>query len=580
MNDQPTQLLHKLFDDYWESYLKEYPTYATFAGDARYNDKLEDLSPQAIMRRRLQNETFLSQLEAIDAADLSESDRVSYSVLHFVLRNRHLCARLLGDIPQEFGSLSGSSPTPISQMHGPQFWLPQVVASTQFTKVRDYDDYLKRLAAIPAYLEQLTHQLEAGMESSWTLPRVTLRNIPAQFESLASLDFECNPLFASFKSFPSEISKSDQIRLRQAGESVIKDGVSPAFARMKLFLETRYIPASRDEIAASTLPGGPKYYAVALEINTTTTLSPETIHGIGLKEVARIEAEMDAIQEKTGFADSRAKFVDYLKSDPQFFFDSPRALLSAYRDVAKQVDPQLPTLFRELPRLPYGIQAMPKEQGDNAEYYMPGALDCSRAGYFYANTNNLRHTARWQMVALLLHETVPGHHLQIARAQELKDLPMFRRDVTTCVFNAYIEGWALYAETLGDLMGVYDDPLDKYGHLSWELLRAARLVVDTGIHARGWSREKAIQYMRDHTLISEEMIVAEVDRYIVWPGQAVSYKIGQLHILALRDKAKAALNDRFDLREFHNILLDSGALPLEVLAGVIDRWIATQKAIK
>jgi uncharacterized protein (DUF885 family) len=280
------------------------------------------------------------------------------------------------------------------------------------------------------------------------------------------------------------------------------------------------------------------------------------------------------VQRRPGFAGNRAEFLKSLHTDPKFFFDSPQAMLAAYRDIAKRIDPQLPTLFRELPRLPYGIRAMRKEEGDNAEHYTQGAADGSRAGYFEANTNNLRRLARWQMTTLVMHEAMPGHHLQVARAQELADLPTFRRNTW---FSAYGEGWALYAETLGDLIGMYEDPLDKFGHLGDALLRASRLVVDTGIHALGWSREQAILYMQNHTTMSDDEVIAEVDRYIVWPGQATAYKIGQLRIVALRDKARAALGERFDLRTFHNAVTDGGAMPLDVLDEVIERWIAAEK---
>lgn len=570
--------LLKLFDTYWETYLFENPTHATIVGDTRYNDRLEDLSAEAIKRRRQQSADFLAQLEAMDTKTLSESDRTSHAVLSYMLHSQLRITRLLRDIPLEFASLTGTSPTPISPMHGPQIWLPLVVACTKFTKVGDYEAYLKRLAAIPVYLEQLTQQLEVGLKTGWTQPRIVLKTVPAQFSTLTNSEPSHNPLFTPFKSFPDTLSADQQHRIRQAGEKIIREHVAPAFALIKAFLETRYLPASRNEIAAAQLPDGSAYYATALQCNSMTTFTPQHIHDMGNQEVARIEAEMDAVQKRVGFADSRAAFVKYLKSDTKFFFDTQQNLLAAYHDIAKRIDPQLPTLFRELPRLPYGIKPMPEEQGDNAEYYISGAMDGSRAGYFYANANNLQHTARWQMISLLLHETVPGHHLQISRGQELNDLPMFRRNCSGA-FTAYIEGWALYAETLGDLVGMYADPLDKYGHLSWDVLRAARLVVDTGMHALGWSREKAIQYMRDHTLISEGMIVAEVDRYIAWPGQATAYKLGQLHILALRDKAKAELGERFDLRAFHNAVIDNGSLPFDVLDDVIDSWITTQKTV-
>jgi uncharacterized protein (DUF885 family) len=570
-----TRELHQLFDDYWQTVLREYPTYATFVGDTRYNGRLEDLSAAAAQRRRAQQAEFVLRLEAVAPAALDDRDRDSRAVLLFLLRAELRGGRLLGELPLEFGM--GASPTPVTQMDGPQFWLPLVVLSTRFATLRDYDDYLQRLAALPAFAAQLQTRLQAGVEAGWMPPRITLRNVPAQFAPLAQADPAANPLYGPFKALPAELPAAQRQRLQQAGAAAIRDAVAPAFARLQTFLRERYLPAGRESLAASALPGGAEYYAAVLELNNTTPLTPREIHDTGLREVARIEAEMEAVQQRAGFSGTRAAFVRRLWTDPRQFAATPAEMLAAYRDIAKRVDPQLPKLFRELPRLPYGVRAMPPEQGDNAEQYVPGALDGSRAGYFEANTNNLHRVARWQMADLLLHEAVPGHHLQTARAQEIRDLPTFRRDIW---FPAYGEGWALYAETLGDLIGIYDDPLDKYGQLAAEQWRAARLVVDTGLHALGWSRERAIGYMQEHSAESADEIVAEVDRYIVWPGQATAYKIGQLRIAALRDRARAALGERFDLRAFHNAVLDGGAVPLEVLDEEIGRWVQAQKGAK
>ncbi len=570
----PTHQLQRLFDDYWENLLQESPTYATFVGDPRYNDRLEDLSTEAIMRRRAQTREFLGRLDSIDASALPEGDRVSGAVLHFVLRTSVRGFDLLGEVPPELDPWE-ASPFLLSQMTGPQFELPLVMASTRFATAKDYDNYLKRLDAVPTYIEQLTQRLVTAIESGWVPPRITLRNLGSQFDAIADPNPARNPMAVPFRTYPRDFSDSTKASLTQAGHAMIRDRVAIAFAGLKNFVEERFIPATGDEIAASKLPGGMEYYATALQVNTSTAMSPQEIHDIGLSEVARIESALQSVQDQVGFQGSRDEFVQYLRSDAKFFCDSPQAILAAFRDIAKRIDAQLPALFRELPRLPYGIRAMLPEEGDNAEHYIPGAADGSRAGYFEANTNNLRRLARWQMANVLLHETVPGHHLQIARAQELVDLPMFRREI---ILNAYVEGWALYAEVLGDMVGMYENPLDKYGQLSAELFRAARLVVDTGIRALGWSRQQAIQYMRDHSTESEAMIASEIDRYIVLPGQATAYKIGQLRIQALYDKAKAALVEHFDLRAFHNALIDNGAMPLDVLDEVIGRWIVAQKS--
>jgi uncharacterized protein (DUF885 family) len=572
----PAQRLHALFDEYWETLLREAPTYATLLGDTRYDDRLDDASAEAVRRHRAMQVDWVRRLEAIDAAALDETDRTSRAILLYKLKCLVRVGRTVGDLPLEptpwFGNV-----TPVTQMNGPQFWLPQVARSTRFAAAADYENYLKRLAAVPAYLQQLTAQLQAGIDSGWMPPRITLRNVPDQLGSLADPEPGHNPLFGPFKAMAAGVPAAEQTRLRQAGEAAIRDSVAPAFAALRAFYRERYLPAARQDIAASALPGGAEYYAAVLQLNNTTSMSVDEVHETGLREVTRIEAEMQKVQAQAGFTGSRAEFLTYLWSDPKFFAANPGEMLSIYRDIAKRIDPQLPALFRELPRQTYGVRAMAKEEGDNAEHYVQGAADGSRGGYFEANTNNLHRTARWEMTDLVLHEAVPGHHLQIARAQEIQGLPAFRRNGW---FPGYGEGWALYAETLGDLIGMYEDPLDKYGQLSADVWRAARLVVDTGMHARGWSRERAIEYMKQHTAASDDSIVAEVDRYIVWPGQATAYKVGQLRIAALRDRARAALGERFDLRGFHNAVLDGGAEPLEVLDSQIDRWIAGQKAGK
>ena len=347
----------------------------------------------------------------------------------------------------------------------------------------------------------------------------------------------------------------------------------PAFQTLKTFYEARYLPAAATQLGVSSLPGGLAYYQALLGWFTTTNLDARQIHELGLSEVARIDAQMATTAVATGFKGTRAEFHKFIATDPRFFFTQPEDMLAAYRDIAKRVDAELPRLFAVLPRQTYGIRAMSPEEGNNAESYSSGAADGSRAGFFNANTNDLSTRPKWAMETLLLHETVPGHHLQSARAQELSDLPKFRRHAW---FTAYGEGWALYAESLGDELGMYLDPYQKFGNLSDEMLRACRLVVDTGLHAFGWSRDRAIDYMVTNTGQTRDAIVAEVNRYIVWPGQATAYKVGQLKIKELRAKAKAALGERFDVRRFHNAVIDGGALPLQVLEAQIDDWIAAE----
>ena len=348
----------------------------------------------------------------------------------------------------------------------------------------------------------------------------------------------------------------------------------PAFGRLRSFVVDQYLPACTTTLAASNLPGGSAYYQLMVAKQTTTTMTPKEIHALGLREVARIDAEITAVIARTGFKGSRAAFTTFTNTDPQFLFTSSEKMLAAYRDIAKRADAELPHLFAELPRTPYGIRAMEAYEGDNAEHYSQGAVDGSRAGYFEANVSNLARRSSPSMEALLLHEAVPGHHLQIARQQELKTLPDFRRNAW---FTAFGEGWALYAESLGEEMGMYRDPYAKFGQLAGEMHRACRLVIDTGIHAFGWSREQSIDYLEKNAALSHAFATAEVDRYIVWPGQALGYKIGELRIKALRAKASAALGARFDPRRFHNAVIDNGVLPLDVLDQQIDVWIAAEK---
>jgi uncharacterized protein (DUF885 family) len=352
-------------------------------------------------------------------------------------------------------------------------------------------------------------------------------------------------------------------------------GVRGAYSRMQRFLSAEYIPAGRKDLGASTLPGGAEYYALQVREKTTTTLTPAEIHRIGLSEVARIRKSMDEVIASTAFTGSFADFLKFINSDARFTFKTPEARLAAYRDIAKRADAELPKLFAELPRLPYGIRAMEAFEGDNSDHYSPGAIDGSRAGFFEANVNNLAKRPSFEMESTLLHEAVPGHHLQTARAQELKELPLFRRSAW---YVAYGEGWALYAESLGYEMGFYKDPYMRFGALVNEALRACRLVVDTGLHTMGWTREQSIRYMVDNAGVNEAYATAEVDRYIVWPAQALGYKVGELKIKALRAKAKAALGAKFDVRRFHNAVIDDGALPLTVLERRIDEWIARQAA--
>jgi len=569
----PNKALHALFDREFRNGLEESPERATLLGIEGYDHRLTDRSAAAVARRKARVGRVIAELGRFDPKRLSTQDRVSREVM---LTSLGLAAEenaLYGKLP-----FSSDDPwLPVSTMDGPQFFMPGIVKATAFRRARDYENYLKRLEALPTLLAQTVDAMRAGMRSGWMPAADAMPRVPAMFDTFAGGDPTATPLWRPFETFPPDLGAEERRRLAEAGRRVLAEKVHPAFAALKRFLETEYIPAATKSLSASRLPAGPAYYALLARASTTTNLTPTEIHEIGLKEVARIRDEMDKVIAATGFRGSFAEFVRFINTDARFFFRTPEERLRAYRDIGKRADAALPPLFAELPRTPYGIRAMEPYEGDNADHYSLPAMDGSRAGFFEANVNNLGNRPSHEMEATLLHEAVPGHHLQIARAQELKDLPLFRRNGG---YTAYVEGWALYAESLGYEMGFYTDPYDRFGALSAEMLRACRLVIDTGLHSRDWERERSIGYLVDNAGVNPAFAAAEVDRYIVLPGQALGYKIGELRIKALRAKARAALGERFDVRRFHNALLDDGALPLTVLEARIEAWIAREKAVR
>ena len=560
-----------LFDEYWEYVLREAPERATMVGDHRYDDRLGDRSAEAVSRRKAEVVEWRNRAARIDAAALPAAERVSLRVLRYQLDQVVELNAVYGTLP--FGGFDTWSP--VTQQDGPQFSLPWLISNTRFASVSDYENFLRRLNAVPEHIDQLIARMNAAMAAGWLPSKVAIARVPSQLAAQLDADPKKTAPYKPFLTFPAEISSAERTRLAEAGLRAIVDKVNPAFLRLQEFYKNKYLPAASDKLAATSLPGGAAYYAAMLRANTTTRMTAQEIHDLGLAEVARINKEMDAVVVASGFKGTRAEFQAFLNSDPQFFYTNATDMLAAYRDIAKRADAELPRLFYELPRLPYGVRAMRPEEGDNAEHYSRGSAAGGRPGYFDANVNNMKRRPKWTMETLLLHEAVPGHHLQNARAQELLELPAFRRNG---FFTAYGEGWALYAESLGGEMGFYAEPYTKFGNLMAEMHRAARLVVDTGIHAFGWSREKSIDYLVTNAALTQDFAIAEVDRYIVWPGQATSYKVGELKIKALRAKAKAQLGERFDLRRFHNAVIDNGAVPLDVLEAQIDDWIAEEKA--
>ena len=558
--------LNAVFADYWEDTLKHSPEFASTIGDKRYNDQISDYSVKAVNDGLEREENFLMRLAAIDPAGLTDQEKISRELLL-----RHFAEDAEAADFKEWEM-------PVNQMGGVHTTYPQLVAQLSFTTVKDYDDWIARLHAIPKAFDQVAANMSIGMDDHRVPPKYLLAKALEQVKSLASQKPEDSPLALPLKSFPATIKTAEQERIKAEMLDAITKEVLPAYLRFARFLEVSYIPAGRAEPGISSLPDGAKYYQFLIRRTTTTDLTAEQIHQIGLDEVKRDEAEMLVIASKLGFADMKS-FRASLKANPKLHPASHEALLGAYRGYLTPMQAKLPQLFGRLPKAPFEVAAVPDflEKTSAPAYYEAGTHDGGRPGRLRIDTFNAADRNLYAVEAIAYHEGLPGHHLQISIAQELDDVPTFRKYGG---YTAYSEGWGLYSERLGKDVGFYQDPYSDYGRLEADIWRAIRLVVDTGVHSQHWTREQMVQYFIDHSAIDETSIQAEVDRYIAWPSQALAYKIGQLKILELRDRAKAALGDKFDLRAFHDQVLDAGALPLDVLSDRMDGWIASQKAAK
>jgi len=563
MNEM-SKKLHALFEREWEYGLREYPESATYEGDRRYNDRLTDMSFAAIERRQKHDAEVLVEIGRIKRSLLSETDQLNYDLFKRQYREAVESYRFRDFLMS------------VTKLGGPQINFPALVRFTPFDNKKDYQNYLKRLAAFPRCVDQVIALMRKGMAEGWMIPRVILRGVPDQI-SAQMKDVQNGVFMQSFKNFPERISGAERSRLRTAGSDAIEKYLTPAYQKFYDFFTKIYLPNAPREVGAWQYPNGKKFYEFKVKAFTTTSMTPEEIHDIGLREVKRIRAEMEAIIQKVNFQGDFAAFVDFLRTDARFYFDKPADLLIAYRNICKRIDPALVKLFGRLPRLPYGVREIPANEAPTSYvgYYQPPAGDGSRAGYFYANTYKPETRPKYEMEALTAHEAVPGHHLQIALAMELDDLPEFRQHSS---ITAFVEGWALYSESLGEDVGLYSDPYSKFGQLTYEMWRACRLVVDTGMHYFKWPRQKAIDFMLANTAKTELDIINEVDRYIGWPGQALAYKIGELKIKELRKLAEITLGDAFDIREFHDRILENGAIPLDVLASKIKMYIAEKQA--
>lgn len=559
-----SEKLHELFKLDWRKKLEDAPERATYNGFPGLNDRWSDASPEAFARRQRQVADPLAVLERIDRARLSPDDQLNFDLF----RREALEAVEESRFPGEL--------MPINQMGGVQQDAAQVLSIMPRASAQDFEDALSRLRGLPKLIDQTIELLKLGASLGVTPPRVTLRDVPQQIANQITPNPEDSPVFRIFREMPGTLPAADQARVRDAAREALSSGVLPAFQRLHTYFTNEYLPKTRTSIAATALPQGSAWYAFNVRARTTTSLTPQQIHEIGLGEVKRIRAEMEKLMRDTGFKGTFAEFAKFLRTDPRFFHTSAEALIASYREISKRADPELAKLFGHLPRLPYGVLPVPSyaEKSTTTAYYQPGAASFGRPGYFFANTYDLASRPKWEMEALTLHEAVPGHHLQIALAQELQGLPDFRRH---SLLTAYIEGWGLYSEKLGEEMGFYQDPYSKFGQLTYEMWRAIRLVVDTGMHALGWSRERAIDFFKENAAKAEHDIVVEIDRYIVWPGQALAYKIGELKIREIRARAERELGTRFDVRRFHDELLGQGALPLDLLESRLNAWIARER---
>jgi len=557
--------LNGLISELWEWNLQQNPVFASIIGDKRYNDQLRRNSEQAILEQQAKEKEFLKRFEAIDATGLPHQD----------VLNRELEIRDLKEDIEDTDLKLWQMP--VNQMHGIHIDTPQLVTVLSFQTVKDYDDYIARLRQLPRRFEEDTANMRKGMANGLMPPKFLLEKVVDQTNGIATLAPDQTPFAQPFNNFPASFSEADKTRLKTAGLAAIKNDVLPAYAKFATFVKDEYVPKGRTEVGVWSLPNGDAIYAFEVRRYTTTDKTPEQIHQIGLQQVAEIEKQQLEIANRLGFKDLKS-FRDSVKANPKLYAQSREQILDLYRQYLAQMKPELPKLFGRLPKAE--LIVMPVEQfrekdAPGAEYHT-GTPDGSRPGHVEVNTSEPEKRTVISIESTAYHEGVPGHHLQLSMAQEVKDLPPFRQHGW---YGAYGEGWALYSERLGKEVGFYRDPYSDFGRLEDEMLRAIRLVVDTGLHYKHWTREQVVQYFHDHSAIDEPNVQSETNRYISWPAQALSYKMGQLKILELRARAQQQLGDQFDIREFHDQVVDSGALPLDVLEQQINLWIAQKKAV-
>lgn len=562
--DSDTQKLYQLFEEEWQVRLEENPALATSVGDMRYNDRLPSVTPADHERRAEQDQAFLERLHGIDTSELSDNDRLNYNLFEFVLIAR------VEEVPFRTWRI------PFLSDNGFYSGVVRMSEGMPFKTVTDYENYISRLNDLPRYFGENIDNMRTGLADGFTMPRAILDGVEPQIAVQLHDSAEASAFYAPFKNMPASMAEEDKARLAEAGRAAVEDKVLPAYRALHTFFVGEYMPGARQTLGASALPDGDAYYAQQARLYTTLDLSPQAIHQIGLNEVARIKSVMEEIIENLSFDGSFADFLEFLRTDPRFYASTKKELLAEASYISKRIDGQMPAFFGNLPRLSYGVRAVPDDIAPNytTGRYWGGSLENGKAGYFMVNTYALDKRPLYALPSLALHEGVPGHHHQISLAQEQEGVPDFRKRF---YLSAFGEGWGLYTEKLGVEMGIYEDDYQNFGRLTYEMWRAGRLVVDTGIHSMGWSREQAVQLFVENSALSLHNINTEVDRYISWPGQALAYKLGELKILELRAKAEEALGENFDIRAFHDAILANGSLPLSLLEVEINRFISENR---
>ena len=560
----PYKTIDSVFKDYWHFLMHEYPEWSTMVGVGKYDHLWTNLSLESHGRRLVQLKYFLNAANGFTRKKLGVIDSLNLKIFIRELKGNIKAYDFDGHL------------MPVNQLGGVHQEAARTLTTMPSKTVKDFENIIGRLRRLPKQIDQTTELMSLGLKKGVTPPRITLREVGNQIRAQIVKDPSKSPLLVKFLTRPNKVSQKDFDRLKALAESLYEVSIKPSLQRFHGFFVNSYYPKTRTSIALREMPKGESWYQYRVKHYTTTDRSPKEVHNVGLMEVARIRREMEKVIKGSGFKGNFKAFTEFLRTDKRFYFTDSVALIGEYQRISKKAEAGLAKMFSELPSLGFEVKAVPKyaEKSQTTAYYMPGALKTNRLGVFYANTYNLNSRPKWEMEALTLHEAVPGHHLQIALAEQMGTLPEFRRFGG---FTAFIEGWGLYSESLGTEMGFYQDPYSKFGQLSYEMWRAIRLVVDTGMHYFGWSRNKAIQYFAKNTGKPVHDITVEVDRYIVWPGQALAYKTGELKIKELRAYAQTKLGDRFDIREFHDRILSYGALPLDILEDQVKGWVAGMK---